>query len=169
MTLKTEDRASEAPERRILILAPSRRDAPTVVAILDRAQIASEICANVRALCERLDQGAGAALIAEEALSQEADLSLLLSCLADQPPWSEPPIVLVTTAHLRMAGRGELEHFVGFGNVMLLERPLRSATLVSAMRSALAARERQYQVRITCASASGPKRACACRSRSCSA
>ena len=30
---------------------------------------------------------------------------------------------------------------------MLLERPLRSATLVSAMRSALVARARQYQVR----------------------
>jgi len=146
MTLMIHEVGAEAPERRILILAPSRRDAPTAAAILERAQIGTEICADVAALCQRL-AGAGAALIAEEALSQEAELSLLLTCLADQPPWSEPPIVLVTAAHLRLAGRTELERFVGFGNVMLLERPLRSATLVSAMRSALAARDRQYQVR----------------------
>ena len=146
MTLTIQELGAEAPERRILILAPSRRDAPTAAAILERAQIGSEICADVAALCQHF-AGAGAALIAEEALTQEADLSMLLSCLADQPPWSEPPIVLVTTAHLRLAGRTELERFVGFGNVMLLERPLRSATLVSAMRSALAARARQYQVR----------------------
>ena len=138
---------AEAPERRILILAPSRRDAPTAAAILARAQIASEICADVPAFCGRLKAGAGAALIAEEALAQEPGLSMLLSCLSDEPPWSEPPIVLVTAAHLRVAARAELERFVGFGNVMLLDRPLRSATLVSAMRSALAARDRQYEVR----------------------
>jgi signal transduction histidine kinase len=147
MTLMIEDPGPEAPERRILILAPSRRDAPTAAAILERAHIHHEICADASILCARLNAGAGAALIAEEALAKESELALLLSCLEDQPPWSEPPIVLVTAGHLRTAGRTGLDRFVGFGNVMLLERPLRSATLVSAMRSALVARGRQYQVR----------------------
>jgi hypothetical protein len=43
-------------------------------------------------------------------------------------------------------GRGG-EAFAVFGNLVVLERPLRSATLVSTIRSALRARRRQYQVR----------------------
>jgi len=68
MTLTIQEFGAEAPERRILILAPSRRDAPTAAAILERAQSGSEICADVAALCQHI-AGAGAALIAEEALT----------------------------------------------------------------------------------------------------
>ena len=140
---------SDRHDERILILAPSRRDAPTVASVLERAGVSTETYPNLAELCQALDDGAGAALVAEEAVALPEGTNMLRACLERQPPWSEPPIVLVTTGGSRRAagfGQGN-EHFSGLGNLMLLERPLRSATLVSAMHSALRARRRQYQVR----------------------
>ena len=48
----------------------------------------------------------------------------------------------------RGADSAALDEAVGtFGNVTLLERPVRGATLLSAVRTAIRARERQYQIR----------------------
>ena len=144
MSLTTKDPATDSAQWRVLILAPWRRDAPAVADILERAGIAWEICPDLATLCAKLN-GAGAAMLAEEAVSAPADLDALLRCLKAQPPWSEPPIVVVIPAQPR--GRTGLDRFGSFRNVMLLERPLRSATLISTMRSALAARGRQYELR----------------------
>ena len=136
-------------DERILILAPSRRDAPTVAAVLAQAGLATDTCRDLAELCRALDDGAGAALIAEEAVARPEARNVLRACLERQPPWSEPPVVLVSAGGSRgVPGfRRSSEHFSDFGNLMLLERPLRSATLVSAMRSALRARRRQHQLR----------------------
>jgi signal transduction histidine kinase/ActR/RegA family two-component response regulator len=142
----TETPNVDPHEERILILAPSRRDAPTVAAILQKAGLVAEICPDLRRLCSALQQGAGAALIAEEALADDAGTALLLTHLDRQPPWSEPPIVVVRAA-LHGALRNGFGRISGYGNIVLLERPFRSATLVSAMHSGLRARRRQYQVR----------------------
>jgi signal transduction histidine kinase/ActR/RegA family two-component response regulator len=144
MSLTTKDPATDSAQWRVLILAPWRRDAPTVAGILERAGIAWEICPDLITLCAKL-RGAGAAMVAEEALSGSNDRDVLLRCLKGQPPWSEPPIIVVIPAGPR--SRTGLERFSGFSNVMLLERPLRSATLISTVRSVLAARGRQYEVR----------------------
>jgi len=141
-------RANERDER-VLILAPSRRDGPTVAAILERAGLGAETFMGLADLCSALDDGAGAALVVEEAVSTPTTKALLQACLERQPPWSEPPIVLVMADGSRGStgfGRGS-EAFAVFGNLVVLERPLRSATLVSTIRSALRARRRQYQVR----------------------
>jgi len=138
-------------EERVLILAPSHRDGPTVAEILDEAGLVGEICTDLTALCHAVEHGggAGAALIAEEALGREQHV--LRDCLERQPPWSDLPIVLVAAATAGQRGPTRRDWTVGrfaeLGNATLLERPLRSATLVSALRSALRARRRQYQVR----------------------
>jgi signal transduction histidine kinase/CheY-like chemotaxis protein len=137
-------------EERVLILAPSGRDAPTVAEILQDAGLVGEIHNDLASLCDAFEHGggAGAALIAEEALGRQQHI--LRDCLDRQPPWSDLPVVLVAASRTQAgqthkawaAGR-----FADISNVMLLERPLRSATLITALRSALRARRRQYQVR----------------------
>ena len=62
-----------------------------------------------------------------------------------QPPWSDLPVLVLTrsgadSAEVRAATRN-------LGNVTLLERPMRGATLVSTVRTAIRARQRQYQIR----------------------
>jgi signal transduction histidine kinase/ActR/RegA family two-component response regulator len=82
----------------------------------------------------------------EEALSSGL-LKPLAQYVADQPNWSDLPILILTNHGVDSPG---LQHVVErLGNVTLLERPVRGATLVSAARSALRGRLRQYQIRET--------------------
>ncbi len=134
-------------ENRVLVLAPIGRDADVAAKILGRAAIDTLTCGGIDDLCARLVQGAGAVLLTEEALAPRGT-ERLREALATQPAWSDVPVVVLTSgglttpASLRAVARlGER------ANVILLERPVRSVTLVSALRTALRARRRQYEVR----------------------
>ncbi|MES1994685.1 ATP-binding protein [Sphingomonas sp. 3F27F9] len=145
----TQIPGAEERDERVLILAPSRRDGPTVAAILERAGLGTQTVATLAELCRAMEEGVGAAIVVEEAVSPPPAMAMLQACLERLPAWSEPPILVVTASGSRGSagfGRGS-EHFAGFGNLVLLERPLRSVTLVSTLHSALRARRRQYQVR----------------------
>jgi signal transduction histidine kinase len=128
----------------ILILAPSGRDAEMAASLFAREDWPAAICANFEALLHELSQLRGAVLLAEEALTAER-MPQLIAALRAQPEWSDLPIVLLTSGSSR--SRDPVELFGGNGNVSLLERPIQMVTLLSAMRSALRARRRQYQVR----------------------
>jgi signal transduction histidine kinase len=68
--------------------------------------------------------------------------------LADQPEWSSFPLIIITTSHPNPGYIWQLLTAVGStGQAQLLERPVHTAELVSAVQSALSARGRQYQVR----------------------
>ena len=120
------------------MLAPLGRDGPLAQKALQDAGIEAELCASMPALCERIVEGAAAALLTEEALDA-AGAARLTAALEDQPPWSDFPIVLFAGKKLPALG--------ALGNVTVLERPVRMRSLLSAMRSALRARRRQYQAR----------------------
>jgi signal transduction histidine kinase/CheY-like chemotaxis protein len=131
-------------EDRIVIVAPTGRDAEVLRLVLTHGGLEGAVCVSLRAAIEALDQGAGALLMTEEVLTRDADL--LAQWVARQPAWSDLPILLMRSdlAQLdSLTGGG----FGPYGNVCLLERPLRSETLLSALDSALRARRRQYQVR----------------------
>jgi signal transduction histidine kinase len=89
----------------------------------------------------------GVVVIAEEALDAHSRAKLFES-LNRQPSWSDVPIVLLT-------GEGELSNALPRalsgvaikGNVTLLERPVRVATLTTVIRSGQRARQRQLDVR----------------------
>jgi two-component system CheB/CheR fusion protein len=91
-----------------------------------------------------LEAGAGALLMAEEAIVDDVN-GHLLKWLKSQPPWSDLPVLLLARpgADSSTVAQG-MEHL---GNVTVLERPTRVAALVSAVRTALRARQRQYQIR----------------------
>jgi len=131
---------------RVLILAPRGRDAEVALKLLRAQGRYGAICNTVQHLVQELQAGAGAALVAEEAL-HGCNLGPLCAWLADQAPWSDLPFVLL--AAKRSVRRPEVaEVIVGvLGNVILLERPISAQTLASAIDSVLRARRRQYQTR----------------------
>ncbi len=134
-----------ADPQRILILAPLGRDAVLAAAELRKVGIKTLICKSGAELAEAMVQGAGGALIAEEGLSTAA-LAALQENVAAQAPWSDFPFVIFGR---RLADRPStsLGALVAVANVTLLERPVHVHIMVSAVRSALRARLRQYEAR----------------------
>ena len=138
---------SGGADERVLLLAPTGRDAHMIAKVLGEAGVAAEACSNIKDFCGKFSAGAGAAFITEEALDAFA-LKCLVEALGEQPPWSDFPLVVLTS------GGGDappnltaLKTLGDAGNVTLIERPTRVITLVSALHAALRARRRQYEVR----------------------
>lgn len=120
-------------ERRILIYAPAGKDALLASKVLEGATLASCICDSPWTVLRELEHGAGAVLIAEEGLAADA-LKSLGQFVAAQPAWSDLPILVLTKYGADPVG---LDDVLGIlGNVTFLERPVRAATLTSAVRSA---------------------------------
>lgn len=137
---------SEERSNRILIAAPIGRDAELMCAQLQANGIPCQSTRDVFALCEELPAGVGAILVTEEALTREAS-SCLMATLAKQPPWSEPPIVILTGGPSIEPKVHGFEGLLSRTNVTLVDRPVRIKTLVSTAQSALRARQRQYDIR----------------------
>ncbi|MBV9816252.1 MAG: PAS domain-containing protein, partial [Alphaproteobacteria bacterium] len=131
---------------RVLILAPVGRDAALAKAVLDGAGIGSLVCGDLDELQQRLAEGAGASVLTEEALIGR-DVWRLAEWINEQPSWSDFPfILLLEPGGTSEAGTPERDVLQAAGNLTLLERPVGTATLVSAVRAALRARGRQYEV-----------------------
>jgi signal transduction histidine kinase len=131
-------------EQRILLLAPAGKDARLSQAYLAEAGLGCTICSGIAAICAELEAGAGALVLTEETLTAEGTRQLQ-AALGRQPAWSDIPIILLTKVGASSSlSAYALEHL---GNVMLLDRPVHIATLISTVRTALRARNRQYQIR----------------------
>ncbi len=135
----------ERLEQRLLILAPTGRDAALACNMLGKAGFDCAACADLPQLARELAQGAGAVLIAEEAVAAGGG-ALLNDAIARQPPWSDLPVLLLAGGRDDAAASAKALQLLG--NVTLLERPIRLGTLASAVRTALRARQRQYQARV---------------------
>ncbi len=132
---------------RVLVLAPRGRDAQVLGEVLQRAGVRTESCTNVEDLEQQVRAGAGAAVLTTEALSV-ARIQILVQVLDRQPPWSALPFLLLTNsgASTRTSLR-QLALLEQLKTIILLERPLRTATLVNAVQGALRLRRRQYEIR----------------------
>ncbi len=131
-------------ERRLLVLAPVDKDAALTRSILGEAGIDCVICPDLESVGRKLEAGAGALLLAEEALAG-AWPGPFLQALTEQPPWSDLPVLVLTWPGADSPVVARAVQMLG--NVELLERPIRVAALTSAVRAALRARQRQYQIR----------------------
>ena len=138
--------ASEQREDRILILAPRGRDAIVVGQVLERDRTQSLVCDDMASLRDQLAEGAGAAIVTEEALSVPGT-DLLFDWLANQEPWSDFPFIVLAVKQTGRRPQHAARALGRLGNVMLLERPINAETLTSAAASALRARRRQYDAR----------------------
>jgi len=133
-----------ALRRRALLLLATARDANLTQDLLEREGIAAHACADVAVLRAELARGAGVVLIAEEALGHGAQ-HVLVQALDAQPRWSDLPVLLLTRGGADSLEVGDAIALLR--NVTLLERPLRVAALVSAVTTALRARQRQYEIK----------------------
>ncbi|AZC24521.1 response regulator [Pseudomonas sessilinigenes] len=130
---------------RALVLTPLGRDSQLAQMMLHEAGLSSLATANLGALCQELEHGAGLLIIAVEAL-RGGDLTPLLQYLEQQPAWSDLPIILLT--HHGGPEQNPAASFgAPLGNVSFLERPFHPATLISLAKAALRGRRRQYEAR----------------------
>jgi signal transduction histidine kinase/CheY-like chemotaxis protein len=131
-------------ESRLLIYAPTGKDGRLLAGVLERAQMDCYVCTRFDEAFEEMGKGAGAIILADEALTVEF-LKVVRPFLDNQPTWSDFPfLVLRQTAPDTPDMRSR---YLKLGNVTLLDRPVRSVTLVSAATSVLRARKRQYEMR----------------------
>ncbi|VTU17665.1 Autoinducer 2 sensor kinase/phosphatase LuxQ [Variovorax sp. PBL-H6] len=113
-------------------------------AVLDRAHFVSHVCEDMGALVRELALGAGAIMLAEEVLAGPP-LVELTGALGAQPAWSDVPVLVL--ARQGADSRAVANAMDEFANVTVIERPMRVAALVSAVRTALRSRRRQYELR----------------------
>ncbi|MGZ3159114.1 MAG: hybrid sensor histidine kinase/response regulator [Burkholderiaceae bacterium] len=137
---------TDSLEYRILIYASGGKDAQIASQVIAAAGVASHVCSNYAELMAEMTKGCGAVLTVEEVFSRGA-LAELEQFIERQATWSDLPILLMTYQGANSAGIDDAVKVLG--NLTLLERPVRTATLISAVKSALRARTRQYQVRET--------------------
>lgn len=137
-------RNTTGTEDRILLLAPTRRDGEVTSALLSSAGLSCVVCRNLNDLSEEIVAGAGVVLLTEEALAATG-IAQLVAAIQAQPAWSQLPIVLLMRGGTQSTVAASV--LQSLGNVVLLERPAPTRTVVSALQAALRARHRQYQNR----------------------
>jgi PAS domain S-box-containing protein len=128
-------------------MAPRGRDATIAEALLREAGTASLLCRSVAEVHEALSDQTTCAVFTEEALG-DADIGRFCAWIAAQPPWSDLPVLVLVDQ-----GGGLERNPVAarmsemLGNVTFLERPFHPTTFISVARTALKARERQFEAR----------------------
>jgi PAS domain S-box-containing protein len=131
----------------VLIVAPTGKDASLAEDVLCKAGIRTRTVSRLAETTRLIGEDTGALVLAEEALVA-GEVSALRKVLDSQPAWSDIPVVILTSsAGGDSVGLRALEVFGPRINVTLLERPLRTITLISSLRVALRARRRQQEVR----------------------
>jgi signal transduction histidine kinase/ActR/RegA family two-component response regulator len=131
-------------DRRLIFLAATTKDASTMQSMLAPTGIRVDVCRSFAAMIQEARAGLGVLMLGEEMVTP-ANNAALTALLAAQPPWSDLPVLVLT----RPGADSErtIAAVRTLGNVTLIERPVRLAALVSAVRTAIRARDRQYQIR----------------------
>ena len=132
----------------MLVAAPYGSDAQNIGRLLDGRNLHWRACATPQAIAENLNENTGVVLVTDEAL--RGDLSGLRGALDRQAEWSDTPFILLVARNVRAPGGAELAR-LALGdlttNLIVLERPLSSISLLSAVDTALRARARQFDLR----------------------
>lgn len=131
----------------VVVYAPIGRDGPASAELLCRSGMEALVCHSVEEILQRAETDADAVFIAEEGLFGH-DLEALSRWVERQPAWSDFPFVVLTSKHQQAAVAAWRQRMVAtLRNVSLLERPVQSITLTSALQAAVRGRLRQYEVR----------------------
>lgn len=131
---------------RVLVLAQFGRDAELLQSFLQRHQFSGHVVSGPEEFFRELESGAATAIITEESL--QLPIEQWSKRLEMQPTWSDFPLILLTSSGTSATVQSAKLNSLRFlGNVTLVERPIRSESLLSAVETALRARIRQYEVR----------------------
>lgn len=135
-------------EEKVVVYAPFARDGDSLVQLLQGRGHNALGVKSLDQLVGQLDDNLGAVLMTEEALAQ-SNWSALLDAVRSQPSWSSYPFILLIGRH-KSAGRTEAVYGLfppEVTNVIVLERPMSSTALLSALRWAISGRRRQFLTR----------------------
>ncbi|MBV9904856.1 MAG: response regulator [Alphaproteobacteria bacterium] len=138
---------SFSESERILVFAPSGRDADLAKALLREGGHDADIVTNLTDLVRELSRGAGMAVIADEAILTSG-LRPLTEIIGSQEPWSDFPILILTKHGAGIERNPTAARLAELlGNVTFLERPFHPTSMISIAKSAIRARRRQYEAR----------------------
>jgi signal transduction histidine kinase len=130
---------------RVLILMGNPQEAEASCRSLKRNALEAAVCTDFDQFKSEIRRGAGALLINLDVLDPTL-VQELNGVLEEQPTWSHLPVTVLSDRG-EDAGEDALPLLAPLGNVTLLESPVRVGTLVTSLRSAIAYRKRQYEVR----------------------
>jgi signal transduction histidine kinase len=134
-------------ELRVLVVAPTGRDGQLMCNLLGSKDIPCALFATPELARLELGLGAGAVILAEEAF-RLSDVAAWAAQVAEQPSWSDIPLILLTVAGgVDHENQRKIRVLQPLGNLVLLERPVRPETFLSTVQAALRGRLRQYQMR----------------------
>lgn len=132
---------------KILILAPVGRDAGACARLVEQVGLEPHVCSDVPELIAKLDGGGDVVLLTEEALYGKP-VDRLADWVAAQPPWSDLPFIVMTSANEGPRFTQFRKDLVGkLRNISFLERPMQAISLQAAVLSATRGRARQYEAR----------------------
>jgi signal transduction histidine kinase len=129
------------------VFASLPRDAELICDSLTAVGITCRNSPSPAAIAADIPSRADIIVLFEEALDETA-VGVLVGGLKRQEPWSDIPIIVLTGGggasqrSQRLAKMSE-----PLGNVTFIERPVRPITLISSVRAAIRAREKQYEIR----------------------
>jgi PAS domain S-box-containing protein len=127
---------------RVLILMPTVKDGERMKLALTAAALDCAVCRDLEELCREIGSGAGMGLLTEEAIAGDRD-GHLADALHRQPAWSDFPLLVLA----REGANGQGHLIRESMNATLVERPVRTRSLMSVVRSALRSRRHQFAVR----------------------
>ena len=135
------------PKGQVLLCAPFGKDAEILTEIVSSEGLCVTHCASLNELAHQFSEGTDFILITEEALVSSS-LQAMERALRKQEPWSDIPIILLASAGPTPSRwtTGFVSKLAGNANISILERPVRVPTILSVLRSAKRARNRQRQL-----------------------
>jgi signal transduction histidine kinase/CheY-like chemotaxis protein len=133
-------------EERVLIVAPAGRDAMLLHDAVERAGNVALVCDGVDDLLREMHDGVGMVVLTGEALD-DRNVVALRRLHAEQPPWSDLPLVLLVSDRPAPQAPAALSAAETLGNVTILDRPVSMVEFLTAIRAGLRTRRRQYEIR----------------------
>jgi PAS domain S-box-containing protein len=132
------------PEDRVLLLAPTAKDAAAARQVFASIGIPCLVCKDLDETCREILAGAGAAIVTDDTILNDRG-HCLARVLADQPAWSDFPLIVLTSPHgLTPRTSAALQ---SVGHMTLVRRPVEIRSLESTIRTVLRDRARQYATR----------------------
>ena len=131
----------------VLLCAPFGKDAEILTEIVSSKGLCVTHCASLNELAHRFSERTDFILLTEEALVSSS-LQAIQRTLRKQEPWSDIPIILLASAGATQPRwtTGFVSKLADDANISILERPVRVPTIISVLRTAIRARNRQRQV-----------------------
>ncbi|HKR84593.1 MAG TPA: sensor histidine kinase [Terriglobales bacterium] len=131
----------------ILLCAPFGKDAEILTEIVSSEELSLTHCATLKELAHRFSDHTDFIVLTEEALVSSS-LQAIQKTLRKQEPWSDIPIILLASAGARPSPWTTefVSKLADDANISILERPVRVPTIISVLRTAKRARNRQRQV-----------------------